>query len=278
MCEAIRRYGRVFQHGTQQRSDANFRFACELARNGRLGRLRTITASVPASTAGPLRQPVPVPKELDYDLWLGPSPWRPYCGQAGIGHPGWCFRSDYSPGFILTWGVHHLDIAQWGHGTEIGGPVTLEGLGIFPRNSYDDAVLTWHVECTYADGVKIIFPSVNENPNGVRFEGDEGWVFVRRGGIDAGPKSLLKSVIGPGDVHLYRSRSHAGNFLECVRTRDATVAPVEVAHRSTTIGLVSSIAVRLGRKLHWDPQREAFVNDDEANRMLSRAMRAPWRL
>ena len=278
MCEAVRRYGRVFQHGTQQRSDANFRFACELVRSGRIGRLRTITASVPASEAGPLRQPVPVPKELDYDLWLGPSPWIPHCGQAGIGHPGWCFRSDYSPGFILTWGVHHLDIAQWGNDTELGGPVEFEGCGVFPRNSYDDAVLTWHVECTYANGVRLVFTSENENPNGVRFDGDEGWVFVTRGGMDAQPKSLLKSPIGPADVHLYRSGNHAGNFLECVRTRAATVAPIEVAHRSTTIGLVSSIAVLLRRRLRWHPQREAFVDDDEANRMLTRAMRTPWRV
>lgn len=278
MCDAVRRYGRVFQHGTQQRSDANFRLACELVRNGRIGRLRTITASVPASEAGPLRQPAAVPRELDYDLWLGPSPWIPHCGQAGIGHPGWCFRSDYSPGFILTWGVHHLDIAQWGNGTEAGGPVEFVGRGVFPRRSYDDAALTWHVECTYANGVRLVFTSENENPNGVRFEGDEGWVFVTRGGIDAGPKSLLRSPIGPDEVRLYRSSDHAGNFLECVRSRAATVAPIEVAHRSTTIGLVSSLAVLLGRKLRWDPQGEVFVDDDEANRMLTRAMRSPWRV
>jgi len=278
MRDAVGRYGRVFQHGTQQRSDANFRLACELVRNGRIGRLRTITASVPASEAGPLRQPAAVPRELDYDLWLGPSPWIPHCGQAGIGHPGWCFRSDYSPGFILTWGVHHLDIAQWGNGTEAGGPVEFVGRGVFPRRSYDDAALTWHVECTYANGVRLVFTSENENPNGVRFEGDEGWVFVTRGGIDAGPKSLLRSPIGPDEVRLYRSSDHAGNFLECVRSRAATVAPIEVAHRSTTIGLVSSLAVLLGRKLRWDPQGEVFVDDDEANRMLTRAMRSPWRV
>jgi predicted dehydrogenase len=278
MCDAVGRYGRVFQHGTQQRSDANFRLACELVRNGRLGRLRTITASVPASEAGPLRRPAAVPRELDYDLWLGPSPWIPHCGHAGIGHPGWCFRSDYSPGFILTWGVHHLDIAQWGNDTELGGPVEFVGRGVFPRRSYDDAVLTWHVECTYANGVRLVFTSENENPNGVRFEGDEGWVFVTRGGIDAGPKSLLRSPIGPDEVHLYRSSDHAGNFLECVRSRGATVAPVEVAHRSTTIGLVSGLAVLLGRKLRWDAAREVFVDDDEANRMLTRAMRSPWRV
>jgi predicted dehydrogenase len=278
MCEAVRRYGSVFQHGTQQRSDGNFRFACELVRNGRIGRLHTITAAVPASSASPLRQPLAVPKELDYDLWLGPSPWIPHCGQTGIGHPGWCFRSDYSPGFILTWGVHHLDIAQWGNDAELGGPVEFEGRGTFPRDGYDDAVQTWHAECTYANGVRLIFTSDNENPNGVRFEGDSGWVFVTRGAIQAGPASLLKSALRPEEIRLYRSTDHAANFLECVRTRRPTVAPIEVAHRSTTIGLLTNIAILRGRRLRWDVQRELFLNDDEANRMLARAMRAPWTL
>jgi predicted dehydrogenase len=278
MCAAVRRYGRVFQHGTQQRSDARFRFACELVRNGRIGKLHTIRAAVPASSAAGHRQPVPVSKELDYEMWLGPSPWIPHCGQAGIGHPGWCFRSDYSPGFILTWGVHHLDIAQWGNDTELSGPVEFEGRGVFPRDGYDDAVQTWHVECTYPSGVRLIFTSENEHANGVRFEGDAGWVFVTRGWMDASPPSLLRSPIGPDDVHLYRSDDHAGNFLDCIRTRKPTVAPIEVAHRSTTIGLLSAIAARLGRRLRWDPQREAFLNDDEANRLLSRAMRESWHL
>jgi len=278
MCGAVQRYGRVFQHGTQQRSDARFRFACELVRNGRIGKLHTIRAAVPASDAAGHRRPVPVPKELDYEMWLGPSPWIPYCGQAGIGHPGWCFRSDYTPGFILTWGVHHLDIAQWGNDTELSGPVEFEGRGVFPRDGYDDAVQTWHVEATYPNGVRLVFTSENEHPNGVRFEGDAGWVFVTRGSMDANPASLLKSPIGPDEVHLYRSDNHAANFLECIRTRQPTVAPIEIAHRSTTIGLLSAITLLRGRKLRWDPQREAFTNDDEANRLLSRTLREPWHL
>jgi predicted dehydrogenase len=277
MCQAVQRHGRVFQHGTQQRSDGRFRLACELVRNGRIGRLRTIRASVPASESGGHRHPVPVPAELDYDLWLGPSPWIPHCGQAGIGHPGWCFRSDYSPGFILTWGVHHLDIAQWGHASELGGPAEFEGRGVFPKDGFDDAALTWHVECAYADGVRLIFTSENEHPNGVRFEGDDGWTFVSRETIQAEPAAILKAPVGPGDARLERSDDHAQNFLDCVRTRRATVAPVEVAHRSTTIGLVSSIAVLLRRKLRWDSASETFPGDDEANRMLARALRSPWR-
>jgi len=279
ICRAVGRHQSVFQLGTQQRSDSRFRLACELVRNGRIGRLHTIRVSVPASSACGRRQPLPVPKELDYDLWLGPSPWIPHCGQAGIGHPGWCFRSDYSPGFILTWGVHHLDIAQWGHGSQLSGPVEFEGRGVFPPpGSFDDAALTWHVECAYADGVRLIFTSDNEQPNGVRFEGDDGWVFVTRGAVGAEPESLLKSPIAPGEVHLYRSDDHAGNFIDCVRSRRPAVAPVEEAHRSTTIGLVSAIAVLLRRKLRWDPAHEEFPGDEEANRMLARALREPWRV
>jgi predicted dehydrogenase len=262
MCRAVGRHQSVFQHGTQQRSDGRFRLACELVRNGRIGRLHTIRASVPASSAAGHRKPSPVPKELDYDLWLGPSPWIPHCGQAG---------------FILTWGVHHLDIAQWGHGSQLSGPVEFEGTGVFPPDGFDDAALTWHVECAYADGVRLIFTSDNEHPNGVRFEGDEGWIFVSREAIDAQPDSLLKSPLATGDVRLYRSDDHAENFLDCVRSRRPTVAPVEEAHRSTTIGLVSAIAVLLGRKLRWDPAREEFPDDEEANRMLARALRDPWR-
>ena len=278
MVDAVRRYGRVFQHGTQQRSDTNFRFACELVRNGRIGRLQTITAAVPASEAAGIRRPAPVPKELDYDMWVGPSPWVPHCGQAGIGHPGWCFHSDFTPGFILTWGVHHLDIAQWANDTELSGPVEFEGRGTFPRDGYDDVVQTWHAECRYANGVRLVFTSENEQPNGVRFEGDAGWIFVTRGAIDAGPPSLLKSTVRPDEVHLYRSADHAGNFLECVRTRRPTVAPVDVAHRSTTIGLLANIAILLGRRLRWNPEREVFESDDEANRLLRRSLRAPWTL
>jgi len=278
MCDAITRYGRVFQHGTQQRSDYRFRAACELVRNGRIGKLHTIRAAVPANGAAGHRKPIPVPKELDYEMWLGPSPWIPYCGQAGIGHPGWCFRSDYTPGFILTWGVHHLDIAQWGNDTELSGPTEFDGHGVFPHDGYDDAVMTWHVEATYPGGVRLIFTSENEHPNGVRFEGDAGWIFVTRGSWQADPPELLTSPIGQHEIHLYRSDHHAGNFLECVRTRRPTVAPVEIAHRATTIGLVSAVTLRLGRKLRWDPQRERFANDDEANRLLSRSMREPWTL
>lgn len=278
ICDAVTRQGRVFQHGTQQRSDGRFRLACELVHNGRIGRLRTIRASVPRSSATTHRNPVPVPKDLDYDLWLGPSPWIPHCGQAGIGHPGWCFRSDYSPGFILTWGVHHLDIAQWGHGSQRSGPVAFEGRGVFPPDGFDDAVLTWRVECTYRDGVKLVFTSSDKEPVGVRFEGDEGWIFVSRATLRSGPDSLLQSPLAPGAERLYQSSSHAGNFIDCVRSRRPAVAGVEEAHRSTTIGLVSAIAVQLGRKLRWDPAREEFPDDPEANRMLARALREPWRI
>ncbi len=278
LAEAVRRYGRVFQHGTQMRSIGNFRLACELARNGRIGRLHTIKVGTPPSSASGHPRPRPVPKELDYELWTGPAPKLPYVGQAS--HLGaWNHRSDYSPGYISAWAVHYIDIAQWGNGTDRTGPVEIAGRGVFPPDGFNDVVLTWHVECTYANGVKMIYTSDNESRHGILFEGTAGWAYVNyQGGFDAHPKSLLRSTIGPNEVRLYRSPGPARNFLDCIRTRRPTVAPAEVAHRSTSVCLLSNIAVLTGRRLRWDPRRERFLNDDEANRMLARAFRPPWSL
>lgn len=273
LSDTMRRYARVFQFGTQQRSDGNFRFACELVRNGRIGALHTITISVPGGGRGTLH-PQPVPKDLDYDMWLGPAPWIPYVGQAA--GDCWVDLPDYAPGFISTWGVHHVDIAQWGNNTELTGPVTIEGRGEYSRGEYYNLALRWQAECTYANGVKLIHTDESKNPNGVRFEGTDGWVFVTRGGIDANPKSLLQSRIRPEEINLYRSDNHAVNFLECVRTRRETISPAEVAHRSTTISLLCDLAMRLGRKLKWDPVNECFPEDPAANRWLTRALREPW--
>ena len=275
LSDTMRRYARVFQFGTQQRSDNYFRFACELVRNGRIGRLQTITIAVPGGGRGTLR-PQPVPAELDYDMWLGPAPWMPYVGQA-VGDC-WVDWPDYAPGFLSTWGVHHVDIAQWGNGTELSGPVTIEGRGVYAKGDFYRIALRWHAECTYANGVKLVHTDESENPNGVRFAGTEGWVFVTRGSIDAHPKALLQSRIGPNEIHLYRSDNHARNFLDCIRTRRETISPAEIAHRSTAISLLCDLAMRLERKLQWDPDTERCPNDDGVNRLLSRTTRAPWTL
>ena len=196
----------------------------------------------------------------------------------------WQCRSDYSAGWISGCGVHPLDIAQWGNGTDRTGPVEVEGRGVYPKDGFNDTAIDWHVEMTYSNGVRLIFTSTHNDVNspevGARFEGAEGWVMAHGNAFSilAEPQSLLQTVIGPDEIHLPRSDNHAAHFLECIRSRRETVAPAEVAHRSTTLCLISDIAMRLGRKLRWDPAAETFPGDDEANRMLARSMRSPWTL
>ncbi len=275
--DAVQRYDRVFQFGTQQRSSWNFRFACELVRNGRIGRLHTMRVGAPPSHAAGNYPAMPVPDWLDYDMWLGPAPWAPYT-ENRIVNNFWWHISDYAVGFVAGWGIHHVDIAQWGNGTDRSGPIEVEGAGSYPRDGMCDCATSWNVELTYANGVKMDYKDNNHNAQGVRFEGSDGWVYVKRGYIEAEPKSLLKTVIGPGEVHLYKSKNHVGNFVDCVINRKKTVCPIEVAVRSDTICYLSDIAMRLRKKLRWDPACERFVDDPEADRMLSRAMRGPWRL
>ncbi len=275
--ETIQTYGRRFQFGTQQRSSREFRFACELVQNGRIGRLHTIRVGVPASIEQPAESPVPVPDWLDYELWQGPAPRAPYT-EHRIVNGWWWHNSNYALGFVAGWGIHHVDIAQWGNASDDTGPVEIEGTGVFPKQGMCDCATSWNVECTYANGVKMIFSDNQQNPQGAVFEGDEGQVYVRRGHLETKPESLARSVIGPNEIHLYESNDHVGNLLDCVRTRAKTVCPIETAVRSDTICHLADIAMRLERKLEWDPAAERFVDDPEADRMLHRAMRSPWRV
>ncbi|OHB82757.1 MAG: hypothetical protein A2V98_21260 [Planctomycetes bacterium RBG_16_64_12] len=282
----VHRYGRVFQFGTQQRSSPEFRQACEIARNGRLGKIHTIKVGVHAGAAErsglKTYTPEPVPDGLDYDLWLGPAPWAPYT-TARLVYPHWFHISDYSLGYVSGWGIHHIDIAQWGGGTELTGPVEIEGSATFP---YDDALcdnpLSWDTRMKYASGVDLIFTGAGPGFTGVRhgitFEGPDGWVWVNRGAIEAEPKSLLEDPFGPDDLRLPVSNFHQGNFLECVRTREKTIANIDVAVRSDTVCQLAWCAFQLRRKLRWDPEEEVFVNDPDANQRLIRPLRAPWRL
>ncbi len=281
LSDAVRRYGRVFQTGSQQRSDARFRQACELVRNGRIGKLQTIKVGFDIDPGTTPQLPMPVPENLDYDMWLGPAPWAPYTEQRvhprkGYGRPGWLRIADYGAGMITGWGSHHNDIAQWGMGTEQTGPVEIEARAEFPKDGLWDVHGLFHIEYTYANGVKVICTDNRESRQGVRFEGTDGWVYVRRGAIQANPASLLDEVIGADETKLYVSNNHKGNFYECIKSRAATVAPVEVAHRSCTVCLLGDIAMRLGRKLKWDPDTERFVGDEQANRIVSKPMRSPW--
>ena len=282
--DTVRRYGRIFQIGSQQRSEKKFRQGCELVRNGRIGKLYTIKIGFGTDPGCGPKPEMPVPANLDYDMWLGPAPWAPYTEErvhpqnSLTARPGWLRISDYGAGMITGWGSHHLDIAHWGMGTEFTGPVEIEGRAEFPKDGLWDVHGDFHIEYTYANGVRMIVANEKVHRNGVRFEGDKGWVFVTRGAIDAEPKSLLQETIGAGETKLYESNYHKGNFYECVKSRAETIAPVEVAHRSCSACLLGDIAMRTGRKLKWDPAKEQFINDDVATAMLSRTMRAPWRL
>ncbi|UCG48905.1 MAG: hypothetical protein JSU94_03810, partial [Phycisphaerales bacterium] len=211
------------------------------------------------------------------------APWAAYTEkrvhpQKGYGRPGWLRITDYGAGMITGWGSHHNDIAQWGLGTERTGPVEIEGQAEYPKDGLWDVHGNFRIEYTYADGVKVICADTGKNKQGIVFEGSEGWVYVRRGFIDASPKSLLSSKIKPDEIQLYESNNHKGNWLECIKSRRETVAPAEVAHRSCSVCLLGEIAMRLGRRLKWDPEKERFGNDEQAHRMVSRPMRSPWRL
>jgi len=283
LSDTVRRYGQIFQVGSQQRSDSKFRQACELVRNNRIGKLHTVKVGFGVDPPTGQEPPMPVPEGLDYDMWLGPAPWAAYTEKrvhpkTGYGRPGWLRIAAYGAGMITGWGAHHNDIAQWGMGTEYTGPVEIQGHTEYPKDGLWDVHGPFHIEYTYANGVKVICADNQENKQGILFEGTEGWVYVKRGQIDAQPKSLLTSTIGPDEIQFFKSNNHKANFLDCIKSRAQTVAPVEIGHRSCTVCLLGEIAMRLGRKLKWNPEKEEFINDEQANRMLWRPMRSPWRL
>jgi len=276
--DAVKKYGVVWQTGSQQRSNSRFRFACELVRNGRIGKVHTVKVGLPNNNSIKDRgttNPAPIPEGFDYDMWLGPAPWKPYCP----GRCHWNFRwiSDYSGGQITDWAGHHCDIAHWGMNTELSAPVEItQAEGEWPKGSLYDTIENYRFVCKYAEGFTMIVAGAF--PRGVRFEGDKGWIFVRRGRIEAHPKSLLNSHIGPNEIHLYESNDHYQNFLDCVRTRSKTIAPVDVAHHSIMVGHLGVIAHKLRQDLKWNPKKERFIGNDGANRLLSRPMRSPWHL
>lgn len=272
LVRAVRRYGRVFQTGSQQRSEGNFRYACELVRSGRVGRLHTILVGIggaPTSGWEPDDEPPPY---LDWNMWLGPAPWVPY---NRLRHPynfRWFF--DYSGGMMTDWGAHHNDIGQWGNGMDGSGPVHIEGTGTFPRDGLYDTATSFNIRYTYANSVVQI--CANTNPAGVTFIGTDGKVHVDRGVLDSDPPDIIREPLGPDDVHLYESPGHHADFMQCVKTRRRPICDVEVGHRSVTVCHLGNIAIRIGRPLTWDPIHECFQGDDEANRWLSKPYRAPW--
>ena len=278
LSDAVRQTGRVFQHGTQQRSEGEFGRAVELVRNGRIGDLKAVEVGIHAGPVSKIFPEEPIPKDFDYDLWLGQAPQAPYCSARCKGIRPWIYIRDYSGGRITSWGSHHLDIAHWGLGADLTGPVELEGAGVFPTEGLYNTACTWRVEMRYANGVKVLFTDNRQNPQGIKFIGDEGWIFVNRTKIEAEPAGLLSSVVGPNELHLQTSRDHFQNFVECIKTRTEPVASAEIAHRTTTACHLANICLELGRTLRWDPQNERFLDDLEADELIVRTMRQPWQL
>jgi len=275
MREAVKRYGRVFQYGPQRRSGGNWRHACELVRNKRIGELREI--QVTAATFGPCApkdpKPQPAPETLAYDMWLGPAPVVPYVpGRCKA--RGWYCIYDYCLGWISAWGSHVLSIAQWGYDTHLAGVTEYEGTGVLPDKGLNDNLTSWDVRMQCANGVKM---SLATGVNTVKFVGTEGSVWVSDRGNGADPESLWSAKIGADDIHLKSGNLHA-DFIECVKTRQATISPIDDAVYSDIISHIADIAIRLGRKVKWNPQTEQIVGDDEASRMLNRPSRDPWKV
>jgi predicted dehydrogenase len=288
---------RAFQIGSQQRSDSpwpQFRQACELVRNGRIGKVHTVKVGLPTDPSGGSTKEEPVPSNLNYSMWLGWTPEASYCEdrvhpQNDFSRPGWLRIDSYCLGMITGWGSHHMDIAHWGMDTELTGPIEAEGRAEFPKTGLWNVHGPYHIEMKYANGATVIID--NNFENGVRFEGSEGWIFVSRGSaratasdpatgnskaFAASSPGIIKSEIGPKEIHLHKSTDHHLNWLNSIKTRQRAATTPEIAHRSTSACEIAWISMKLGRKLRWDPVKEVFLNDDEANSMRSRAQRAPF--
>jgi predicted dehydrogenase len=274
MVAAARRYGRIVQTGSQQRSDERFRWACELVRNGRIGELRHVVTVLGDGPVVDWEEPRDPPADLDWDLWLGPAPRERY--SPGRCHYTFRWFYDYSGGKPTDWGAHHNDIAQWAIGSELSGPVEVEGRAVFPAAGISDTPVRFDARFRYASGVTLECTSDGEN--GVTFQGSEGRIFVSRSTIEADPPEVLDTPPGAGPLRLRESRDHHQDWIDCIKSRELPICDVAIGHRSATVCHLANLAFRLGRKLRWDPENERFVGDEEANRLLSRPMRPPWSL
>lgn len=296
LVDVVNKTGVKLQLGTQQRSSEQFRIAAELVRNGRIGKLHTVKVGLPGDPSGPEAAPMPVPSTLNFDMWLGSTPEVPYTEigvhpQVGYDRPGWLRLENYGAGMITGWGQHHFDSAAWGMDTELTGPRFVEAVADFPRSGLWNVHGDFMVKAEYDNGIVML--TSGGYPNGIRYEGTEGWIWVSRGSyqasssdpvakdnnakaLDASDPKILQSVIGPEEIHLIKSNEHHGNWLGAIQGNNELLSPVEIGHRACSVCLVSHIAMKLGRKLEWDPAKEEFVNDKEANSHLSRTQRRPW--
>jgi predicted dehydrogenase len=296
MSNAVMASGQILQVGSQQRSWKQFHRACELVRNGRIGEIKHVEIGLPGDPGGPDAPAMPIPQNLNYDAWLGSTPEVYYTEirvhpQDGFSRPGWLRCEQFGAGMITGWGAHHVDTAHWGMNTEYTGPVEVWGTAEFPTHGLWDVHGKFLTHAVYANGVTMDISG--DFPNGIKFYGSEGWIFVTRDEMvtptDPGGKAaeapqplvannpkILDSAIGPGEIHLYESADQHGNWLDCIKSRKAPIAPAEIGHRACSTCLIHHIAMKTKRKLFWDPVKEHFKNDDDANCMLSRPQRAPY--
>jgi predicted dehydrogenase len=282
LCNAVKRHGRVWQTGSWQRSVDNFRRAAELVRNGRIGKVQRVEVGLPsghydfARTFGQDAITSP-PPGFDYETWIGPAPWVPYCRSRV--HMNWRWNTDFGGGQLMDWVGHHLDIAHWGLGFDYAGPVKVTGKGEFPTTGIYNSPTRYWVEAVYADGTPIVLAGgYPEIQGGTKWIGEDGWVWVDRGGFESEPAQLVREVVGPNETRLPRSRDHYQNFLDSVRSRRLTITPAEVAHRSASVGHLGVIAIETGRTIRWDPTTETLIDDPAAERLLSRAYRRPYQI
>lgn len=277
LIQAVRKHQKVFQTSTEDRSVPEYHRMAELVRNGRIGKLQRIEVVLPRQPNQPGDPtPQPVPKELDYEMWLGPAPFAPYTRDRV--HFNFRWLQDYSGGIICDWGAHLFDTAQWANNTERSGPVEVEGKGTFWSGGLYDSVKDYDVTYRYANGV--IMTCKPGNPS-IKFIGSDGWVGNTgwRGPVQASSPEILNSKIGDREIHLYTNpNGEHDDFLKCVRNRKDPYFPVDIGHRVSTVCHLANLAIKLGRKLKWDPMLEEFVGDAEANKLLGRPRRDPWQL
>jgi predicted dehydrogenase len=300
LSNAVQASGRIVQIGSQQRSTVQFRYAAELVRNGRIGDLKHVEIGLPGDPSGPDAVPMPVPKSLNYDAWLGSTPEVYYTEmrvhpQGGFDRPGWLRCEQFGAGMITGWGAHHVDSAHWGMNTEYTGPVEIWGTAEFPTHGLWDVHGKFLTHAIYANGVTMDISG--DFANGIKFYGTKGWIFVTRTenvtasdpatgapanphlkqtGLDASDPAILDSVIGPNEIHLYVSKDQHRNWLDCIRSRQQPISPVEMGHRACSTCLLHHIAMKANRRLHWDPEKEQFEGDAAANALLSRPQRPPY--
>ena len=296
LVNAVQKNNVILQVGTQQRAMPQFRIAAELVRNGRIGNLHTVKIGLPGDPSGPEAQAMPIPNNLNFDMWLGSTPEVPYTEigvhpQKGYGRPGWLRHENYGAGMITGWGQHHYDSAAWGMNTEMVGPLSVQAIADFPKSGLWNVHGDFMVKHEYDNGISVL--TSGGYPNGVRYEGSEGWIFVSRGAyvasssdpiakekskkaLDASDPKILESKIGPNETHLYKINDQHGNWLDCIQSRKDPISPVDMGHMACVVCLISHIAMKIPRKLYWNSKAERFINDDQANALLTRSQRKPY--